>query len=254
MFMLKKIVAPFFYPLSLCLEILLLGLIVLWFTGRKRSGRTIVTLGVVCLFGFSYGAVSDGLLRPLEYRYPPLKDLAEISDTKWVVVLGGGHVSDPGVPITSQISDISLVRLVEGIRLHNRLPGSKLLLSGGSAFDPVPIALIMADVALAIGVKEKDIVLESLSKDTKDEARLIKEIVRDDRFVLVTSAFHMPRSMALFQKLGMRPIPAPTGHWVRETQGKGTGIPFPSATNLRKAKVGFHEYLGLAWAKIRGQI
>jgi uncharacterized SAM-binding protein YcdF (DUF218 family) len=254
MFLLKKLISPLFYPLSLCIEILLIGVVGLWISRKQKTWKAVVSLGVVLLIAFGYGALSDDLLRPLEYRYPPLKSVPEDFNAKWVVVLGGGHVSDPRLPITSQIAEASLARLVEGIRLYKSLPGSKLILSGGSGFDPVPNALIMADMAMAIGVEEEEIVLETVSKDTKDEARLVQELVGNDRFVLVTSAYHMPRSVAIFEKLGMRPLPAPTGHWVKEGQKKGPGMFFPSAFSLYKAQRAFHEYLGLAWAKIRGQI
>jgi uncharacterized SAM-binding protein YcdF (DUF218 family) len=60
--------------------------------------------------------------------------------------------------------------------------------------------------------------------------------------------------MALFQKLGMKPIPAPTDHWVKERKGISPYAFFPRADALRKAELAFHEYLGLAWAKLRGQI
>lgn len=254
MFLLKKIVAPLFYPLPFCIEILLLGLIVLWFTRKQKTGKVVVSLGIALLATLSYDAVPNALLRPLEYKYDSPRNLGEISDAKWVVVLGGGHISDSRVPITSQISGTSLVRLVEGIRLHKMLPGSKLILSGGGGFDPVPNAKIMADVAMAIGVDREDLILESVSRDTKDEARLIQKIVGSDRFVLVTSASHMPRSVPLFKKLGMRPVPAPTAHQVKERQAMSPGTFFPSTGNLRKAENAFHEYLGSAWAKIRGQV
>jgi len=254
MFLLKKIVSPLLLPLPLCIEILLLGLIVLLFTRKQRTGKVIVAVGVVLLATLSYDAVPNALLRPLEYKYDSPRNRGEISDAKWVVVLGGGHISDSRFPITSQISGTSLVRLVEGIRLHKMLPGSKLLLSGGGGFDPVPNAKIMADVAIAIGVDRRDLILESISRDTKDEARLIQKIVGGDRFVLVTSASHMPRSVPLFEKLGMRPIPAPTDYHVIERQGTNPSVFFPSTGNLRKAEKAFHEYLGSAWAKIRGQM
>jgi uncharacterized SAM-binding protein YcdF (DUF218 family) len=134
------------------------------------------------------------------------------------------------------------------------LPGSKLILSGGGGFDPVPNAKIMADVAMAIGVDRRDLILESVSKDTKDEARLIQKIVGGDRFLLVTSASHMPRSVPLFEKLGMKPIPVPTAHQIIERQAMDPGMFFPSTGNLRKAEMAFHEYLGSVWARIRGQI
>jgi len=254
MFLLKKIVSPFFYPLPLCVEILLLGLILLWFTRKQKTGKIFVSIGVILLVALSHSAVTDRLLGPLEYQYPPVKSLVPVSDVKWVVVLGGGATSDTRLPATSQLSEGSLARLVEGIRLQRTVPGSMLILSGGGAFDSVPNARVMADVALAIGVKEEDIIPESLSRDTKDEARLIQKIVGGDRFILVTSASHMPRSIALFKRLGMEPIPAPTDHRVKEPQGLSPGLVFPSADNLFKAKKAFHEYLGLAWAKIRGQI
>lgn len=254
MFLLKKIVAPFFFPVPLCLGILLLGLFFLWFTSRQKTGKIVVSVGVLLLTVFSYGAISNTLLRPLEYKYVPLLSLEDMHHVKWVVVLGGGHTSDPQIPITSQLSDASTARLIEGIRLYNMLPESKIILSGGGYFDPVPNAKIMADVALSIGINKEDLVLESVSKDTKDEAILIQKIVGKDRFVLVTSASHMPRSMALFKKCGMHPIPAPTDYFVKKRQRVSPGIFFPSANNLRKAERAFHEYLGIAWAKLRGQI
>ncbi len=130
-FLLKKIAAHLLSPLSLCIELLLLGLFLLWFTRKQRAGKIIVSLGVILLCLFSYCAVSDIFLRPLEHKYPPLINLADVHGVKWIVVLGGGHIYDPAIPATSQLSDASMVRLVEGIRLYKMLPGSKLVLSGG---------------------------------------------------------------------------------------------------------------------------
>ena len=254
MFLLKKIVAPLFFPLSLCLEILLAGTFLLWFTRRQKTGKIIVSMGVVFLIALSYGAASETLLRPLEYKYPPMTDVSAVLDVEWVVVLSGGSSSDDRLPITGQISQASLVRLIEGIRIHRKLPQSKLILSGGRVFNTVAEAKIMADVAVILGVDSKDFILESESKDTKDQARLIQNIVSDNRFVLVTSASHMPRSMALFEKRGMRPMPAPIGHKIKERQKITPAMFFPSAGRIEKVERAFYEYLGLVWAKLRGQI
>ena len=254
MFLLKKIVAPLFFPLSLCLEILLAGTFLLWFTRRQKTGKIIVSMGVVFLIALSYGAASETLLRPLEYKYPPMTDVSAVLDVEWVVVLSGGSSSDAHLPITGRLSNASLVRLVEGIRIHRKLPQSKLILSGGGAFNTVAEAKIMADVAVILGVDSKDFILESESKDTKDQARLIQNIVSDNRFVLVTSASHMPRSMALFEKRGMRPMPAPIGHKIKERQKITPAMFFPSAGRIEKVERAFYEYLGLVWAKLRGQI
>jgi uncharacterized SAM-binding protein YcdF (DUF218 family) len=256
MFLFKKIVGPFFFPLSLCLEILIIGLLLLWFTKKKKAGNIFVSVGVILLMLFSYEPLPDLLLRPLEYRYPPLVRVNDLPEIRWIVVLGGGHTSDPQIPANSQLEDSSLSRLVEAIRLHNSLPGSKLILSGGVLYDPVPEAKVLADVALALRVDRKNLVLESLSKDTEEEAVLIQKMVGKDPFVLVTSASHMPRSMAFFRKLGMHPIAAPTDYGVKERQGEeiSPGIFFPGIGELKKTQAAIYEYLGLAWAKLRNRI
>lgn len=256
MFLFKKIVGLFFLPLSVSLGLFIAGLILLWGTKKKRTGKVIVSIGFALLAFFSYGQLPTLLLKPLENRYPPLSSLREHSGVRWIAVLGGGHISDPRIPVTSRLSDASLSRLVEGIRLHQSLPGSKLILSGGSVSDPIPEAKLMADVALALGLDGKNLILESISKDTEEEAMLIQKIVGTHPFILVTSASHMPRSMALFLKQGMRPIPAPTDYKVRERPEKaiGPGRFFPQAGQLEKAEIAIHEYLGLAWAKLMGRI
>lgn len=254
MFLFKKIVGPLFFPVSVCIEILLLGLVLLWFTKRQRAGKILVSIGTVLLLALSYGGVSDMLLRPLEYRYPPLLSTGdELRDVKWVVVLGAGHHSDPRLPVTSQLSETAITRLAEGIRIHRMLPESKLLLSGSGVFDPVSNARLMADLAVSLGVGRERIVVEEKSRDTEEEADLIKGLVGNERFVLVTSASHMPRSMAIFKAAGTRPIPAPTGHRVKERQGISPAMFFPFADNLKKAERAFYEYLGILWAKLRGK-
>ena len=254
MFLLKKILTPFFLPVAFCIEILLLGTILLWFTRWQKTGKVIVAIGLIVLTGMSYGPISDALLRPLEYKYPPLLKSDHLTQVKWVVVLGAGHVSNPQIPLTSQISTSALFRLVEGIKLYRERPGRKLILTGGVIFDPIPHARVLANIAQAIGVDEQDLVLEDNAMDTKDEARFVRELVREDKFILVTSATHMPRSMALFRNQGMEPIPAPAGHIVKKRQGLSPGIFFPSAGELYQTERAVYEYLGMAWARLRGQI
>lgn len=254
MFLFKKVVGPLFFPVPLILVILILGLFFLLITRRQRAGKILVLIGTTFLSFLSYDGVSEMILRPLEYRYPPVLSVQNIQNVKWIVVLGGGHTSDPQLPVTSQLSEGSLARLVEGIRLHRDLPQTKLILSGGVIFDPVCNAKLLAETALAIGMKKEDLILEEISKDTEEQARLIQQIVSKDRFILVTSASHMPRTMAFFRKLGMDPVPAPTEHLVKERVAISPGRFYPSVGGLRKAERAFYEYLGLAWAKLRGMI
>jgi len=174
MFIFKKIVANLFFPLTFCTLILLTGLFLLWFTQKKRAGKIIVSAGIILLLVLSYAPFSNSLLQSLERQYPSLTNIARVSGIKWVVVLGGGNISDPGLPVTSHLSRASLFRLAEGIRIHNQLKGSRLLLSGANVFDTESNATAMGALAVHMGVDKRNMVLESFLRDTKDQAQFIQ--------------------------------------------------------------------------------
>jgi len=255
MFLFKKIISPFLMPLSGCIFLGFMGLYFLWFTRRQRTGKVLVTISTVLLAFFSYGTVSDMLARPLEEKYPPIKSFENIQDVKWIVVLGGGSGVDPGLPPSTYLSAASLVRLSEAVFIHNRLPGSKLILTGRSGFAGItPVAGVMGDVAREWGVKPEDLIIEAEATDTESHPIYVKEIVGGETFVLVTSASHMPRAISLFRKHGMTPIPASTDHMAKEREALTPGDFFPDADSLKKAERAIHEYLGMVWAKLRSQM
>jgi uncharacterized SAM-binding protein YcdF (DUF218 family) len=253
MFIIKKIVAPFFLPTALIFSFLLLGICFLWFTRKQKFGKLLVTVSFVILTLCSYNTFGNVLLGGLEQQYPPLLTVQNLADVPWVVVLGGGIAPDKNLPDHDQLADTSLSRLIEGIRIHRQIPGSRLLLSGGAVFGTVTEAAVMAETAVSLGVNRQDLLLDTRSKDSKDQAREVKNTVGSRRFILVTSAAHMPRVMALFEKQGLTPIPAPTDFRIKKRQHISPGMFFPGANNLRKAEYAIHEYLGLIWAKLRRQ-
>jgi uncharacterized SAM-binding protein YcdF (DUF218 family) len=256
MFLFKKTVAPLLFPLNLTLEILLLGLILLWFTRRQRLARTLVTGGWLLLLLSSCAPVSNWMLGSLEWRYRPVTDPAALgARVRWIVVLGGGHANDGRLGPSGQLTTATLARLMEGIRLHRLLPDSRLLLSGGAPFGRIPDANVMAEAAVLFGVNRSDIVLESRSRDTEDEARLIKPMLREQPFLLVTSASHMHRSMRLFLKQGMKPMAAPTDYLVRRNTGRRLSPAdfYPRLDHLACSERAVYEYLGLTWAWITGR-
>ena len=165
-------------------------------------------------------------------------------------------LDDENMTANSQLYDSSVSRLVEGIRIHHRLPQTKLIVSGGPASGQTSEAEVMAGTASLIGVDRQNIVLEKTSLDTEDQAILVKNIIGNDDLILVTSASHMPRSMALFKKQGMRPIAAPTDY---KTRGQGQ-VRFrilnfyPGARHILMIEMAMHEYLGMVWGKMRGRI
>ena len=251
MFIMKKIVSRLLFPLPLSLELLLVGILLLWFTRRQRAGKALVTCAGLLLLALSNVWVSGALLRPLEHRYPPCAanlGRPDGSAVRFIVVLGGWADSDPDVPITSHVAPDLMVRLIEGVRLHREIPASKLILSGNN-----DSADGMTEVAEALGVNENDILKLSQPKDTEEESQQVALIVRRQPFILVTSASHEPRAMGLFQKRGLQPIAAPTDYFTARHPWEPDTF-FPDGYNLYKSQVAFYEYLGLAWEKLRGKI
>src|SRR5262249_5762650 len=155
--------------------------------------------------------------------------IAEQPQVKYIVVLGGAYGFDQAIPITSWLGGGTMIRLAEGIRLHRQWPESKLIVSAGRGFDPLPQADAMKGTAEAMGVNSADIGAESVSRDTEESAEMLAPMLGKDPFVLVTSASHMPRSMGLFRKRGMNPIAAPTDFKTKRTDAYGPGDFFPSS-------------------------
>jgi len=107
------------------------------------------------------------------------------------------------------------LRVLEAARLFDLLNGPFVIASGGTTEHDeraVPESLAMQRALIQLGVRADRILLESDSKNTRDEAVLVKQILADrgvTDFVLVTSPMHMRRSMLAFQQQGMHPIPSP---------------------------------------------
>lgn len=246
MFLLKKIVTLFFMPLSVILGLLVMGIVLLMFTRRHTAAKVILVMATFVFLITGFGFIFNGALVRLERTYPPL-DLQDARDArvKWIVVLAGGHTTDSTLPLISQLAPETLVRLTEGIVIYRSLPGAKLLLSGGHVFDPNSSALFMAELAGRLGVNRRDIFLEDKSQDTDDEAAIIKPMLGKQKFILVTSAYHMPRSMKLFTAQGMEPIPAPVGHYIHTDERISPGDFSPRLGNFRNAEIVIHEILGI---------
>jgi uncharacterized SAM-binding protein YcdF (DUF218 family) len=251
MFLLKKVVSRFLFPVPLSLEFLLLGLILLWFTRRQRIGKLLVTVGSMLLLGFSNFVTSNALIRPLEHSHPPLvvtQSTSWLSSVRFIAVLGGLGDDDPNVPVTSHVFPDLMVRLTEGIRLYRQIPGSKLVLSGGRSSSGG-----MAEVAEALGVSAGDILQLGEPRDTEEESEEMLPIVGSHPFILVTSASHMRRAMGLFQSRGLQPIAAPTDYLAPQRRLELDDF-VPDGYKLFKSQIAVYEYLGLAWAKVRGKI
>jgi uncharacterized SAM-binding protein YcdF (DUF218 family) len=168
-----------------------------------------------------------------------------------VVVLGSGHVSNPALPVTAQINADSLHRLVEGIRIFRQISGSKLVISGGRIPDPVPNADVVSAVAEKIGIAPAKIIIENRPKDTFEEARYLKNVLGDQPFVMVTSAAHMKRAVAMFKSFDMKPLPAPTDFVFKNKTRLFNGAWLPTCGNIEISRRVMYEWLGGIWGKIK---
>jgi uncharacterized SAM-binding protein YcdF (DUF218 family) len=260
MFFLKKLVSFLFLPLPFCLGLACVGLILLWFTRRERAGRIAVTIGVVLLTLLSFRSVSSALITPLENDFHPLLVAgapgdaldARARDAKWIVVLGGGHTFSRALPPNSELTLTTLARVIEATRLKRLLPRAKLILSGGFG-GSVTHAEVLADTAASLGVPREDLVLEKRTLDTADEAHFISPIVGQDPFILVSSASHLPRAVALFRKQGKDPLPSPAD-FTNVASGVSLESFFPTSSSIGKLERASHEYVGWIWSKLRGQL
>jgi uncharacterized SAM-binding protein YcdF (DUF218 family) len=151
----------------------------------------------------------------------------------------------------AHLSHVTRERVLEALRLSRLLPQTRLVTSGGNVSGGfVSEARAMARALVAAGVPPGRVSCEEASLDTCENARQCARIVGGERFILVTSAVHLPRAMAEFEALGLKPIPAPAGY-LTTLGGYTFQKLFPSEERFRASGAAIHEWLGLAWFKAR---
>ena len=221
----------------------------------RMFGRLLIATGFILLYLVSIGPVSDALIRPLERAYPPLGAAPKGMNADAVVVLGGGVRDLAWIGLDPEPSETSLERVVAAIRLarSSHLP---LVLVGGSG-DPskpgISEADAMARAASGLGVPRRDLMVIGTAQNTLESAAAVGERLKGKRIILVTSGFHMRRSVAMFRKKGLQVIPAPCGY--RSEQRLLTFRSFiPRADCLSTSHVALAEYLSLAWYGLSGDV
>ena len=252
MFLFKKIAGELLSPLSIIVLLLAVALVLLWFTRRQRMAKLVATVAFLLLITVAYGWLGGPALHGLEREHAPL--VSPPADVKWIVVLGGGAYADPALPPVWRMTDATLARVVEGVRLHRKVAGSKLVLSGGPVLGSGSDAETMSALAAELGVARESIVTDGVSLDTESQARVMRGVLKGERCILVTSAVHMRRSLALFRKQGVDALPAPTDYLSQSSPGIRPSDFFPGARRIQGADAAAHEYLGLAWAWLTGRI
>ena len=255
MFLLKKIISALINPLPVCLFLLFVGVVLLWRRKKPKWARRFITAGFMALLLLSFEVIPGQAVRALENDYPIFSP-AHHPDVavQWVVVLAGGIRNEPALPPNEQLTASSLVRLVEAVRILRFYPEARLLLTGKGYFSDIPEAVAMQGAAAFLGVDPERIQIEAESIDTADQAVKVHAIVGRDPFVLVTSAMHQRRAMGMFEQQGMRPLPAPARYRVRFEGTVGFSTFFPRSGHISNLQAAWHEYLGLLWGRLNGQL
>lgn len=246
MSVLKVAVAMLSNSLLLAFVVVAVGLLLLR-GSRRRTGSWIIAAGAILAYLTSTSLVGNALLFPLERRYPPLEATQAIG-VRDVVVLGSGYEPHDHIPVTGALGADALSRIVEGVRLARSRADSRLIVSGGAPPGFTPGALGYATLAAELGIEPSRMIVLDRALNTDEEAREVVSLLGNSPFILVTSAYHMPRAMLLMRRAGANPVPAPTGNMLRASERFGL---IPGSGGLHKTEIALHEYLGLAAAGLR---
>lgn len=244
------------FPFPLC-TIAFVVAVVLLPTRRRKLGVVIAMLATVVLLVCGTSPVPTWLMTRLEQTYPGLLEgpdfAARTAGVQYVVILGGTSVANQQLPITSRLSPSPLGRAVEGARIHRLLPGSRIVTSGGGA-GPTSERQMIADLLMSIGVEKGDILTDQSASNTYEEALAVQRIAGNAKIVLVTSASHMPRAVALFRHVGLQPVPAPTDHFVKQPLRWELAALMPRVGYFQLFEAALYEYLAQVKDRARGRM
>ncbi len=260
---LSKFLPPFIYPLGLVIILLAAGLILY----RSARLRTIsLSLALLLLLIASNRWVAFSLVRSLEWQYLPS---GELPQARMIVVLGGGtDAADPPRAMV-QVNGAGQ-RVIYAAELYKQGKASSILASGGNLDFSAPQASTpaqeMKSLLLWMGVPDQAIILENQSQNTHENAVDCAKILNAKNIktiILVTSAIHMPRAVAVFQKQGLTVIPAPADFSVTQAGWSDLNHAplaaqvvnlLPSVSYLGMTTGALKEYLGILVYRMRGWI
>jgi len=244
-------------PLHLLAIVLAVGALLLWTRRHRRLGRAIVSATVALLLAFALLPVGAWLMWPLATRFPALAEPP--ADLAGIVLLTGDVVNAieseaAGQPVPGDNVD----RLVEFLRLARLRPQARLVVTGGiGSLDRSrpPEAPWIAEYMVALGVPRGRILVETEARNTAENARFTKAMVQPaagERWAVVTSAYHMPRSIGCFRGAGWEVLAAPSIPRVEERELWEP--PLRLHRDLERIGTAMHEYVGLLAYRLNGYV
>ena len=262
-YFLSKFIPTFIYPAGLTCLLLVVALVVRHHD-RWRNGLIIAALATLWLGG--HRVTSLALVRALEWQYPPL-DPKAVPAADAILVLGGGTQLQLAPRPTHEVGEAG-DRMIYAARLHREGVAPLIIVSGArgpfTAPSEVSESEAMAELLVLFGVPRDAIILESASLNTYEngvECARILEARGMDKIVLITSAMHMPRSMAVFEKYDLVITPAPTDYLATEPDWEyytqlNLGVQLlnllPRSDNLDMTSRALKEIIGTVIYSLRG--
>jgi uncharacterized SAM-binding protein YcdF (DUF218 family) len=255
-FLLSKTLGTMLLPVNFLIGAGVLGALLL-FTRRATLGRRMLAVSIVLLAICGFSPVGKLLILPLEQRFPPWD--ASTGAPDGIVVLGGAidpDLSDArGGPVLGRSGD----RIVAVAELARQYPNVRIVYSGGNPNLISGDSAKEADYALSmlenLGVAKARLTAERLSRNTAENAEFTKAVAdprAGERWLLVTSAFHMPRSVGLFRKAGFK-VEAYPVDW-RTSKSDAYSFSSAATNGLERTDVAMREWIGLAAYRLTGKI
>lgn len=242
-------------PLNLAIFLTILGMFAVWF-GRQRAAAWFTTLAALVLVLSAWTSLAAMLLRPLEARYPRTE--TPPAHVAGIIVLGGGFESGVNLVRGSYELNAAGDRFVEAAALARRYASAKILVSGGRGslgLEGETDVTTAPRLFAALGIAPERLILEGESRDTYENAQFTKRLIQPkagENWVLVTSAFHMPRAIGLFRKAGFEVTPWPVDFRTRGDEGFGLAKDGP-ADSLLTMSLAVREWLGLLAYRLAGR-
>ncbi len=247
-FVLSKIFEFIFTPVNLAILVGALG-VLLNFSRYAKTGRALIAGAILLLLIIGFSPLPELLAIPLESRFaPPPEDAPAPAG---IIVLGGSVDEKMSAIHNSVAINDSAERLTAPIALKRRYPSARLIFTGGSG------ALLGSTRTEAeavgafwreTGLDHGDILYETQSRNTYENAIATRDLVKPkpgERWLLVTSAMHMPRAVGIFRKAGFPVVAYPVDYRALDSLSNWSP-PRRASENFQLAEAALHEWTGLA--------
>jgi uncharacterized SAM-binding protein YcdF (DUF218 family) len=246
----------FFSAPSNCLIVVgLLGLL-LTATRFNRAGRRLAAAAVILLAVAGFSPLGNTLILPLEERFPPW-DASRGAPTG--IICLGGALDTVVSPARGEVAlNEAAERMTAIAELARRFPNARIVFTGGSGrllYQGSTEAELAARLFESFGIAKERITLEDKSRDTLENARFTTELIKPkpgERWLLVTSAHHMPRSVGLFRSEGFPVEAFPVDYRTRGAIDVLRAFS-PMSDGLRRTDTAMREWVGLVIYRVTGR-